>query len=1148
VSLFKTLSDEFDSPVGQLTGYLNATGTTLASKKHYNLRSFYPNDQAVPRTMPDFRYWNAASFDGTQMVVLDQPRSVTGRSIAARTMDTMDAMADNLESPTTMLDLENYVLASGNEGWPAGDPNVILSQDATNRYANVMTVVVPQGPTKTVTSTYRDNIFTGLNDDGGTYYIELVLPSFPAQGAAAHLDLANSFIDFTSDASGAYSSTFTDSIRFNQSENSLTAGGNVYFRINRNLLTHADLASLQGIRFRLAPLGTGNVTVKFQAMRVFKSGDFDLGGYPSMGIETKRNVLSRLVPQLGAGQNELATGLNMVLWDTTRPKNVYEVFRFNTGHIPTSPSNSTFSFFTRYDPVANSFLRFDFSVNSVQSRLTLSETINGASTTILQTPPTTNTLANSTDYYAVFESDGLQARATLYASKGAFFGAQLYTTDWLSVSRVTRGYSGFSFNAYNYDFQIDWIKNRHAEFATFESLPFKSFTPVTGASFAPKASTPLDLSNQNYLPSGDANVTLDVTIGNPPPSHKIVRSGSSLFGGYQTTDFLFIGDPKFLTLDGDLYPETTAHDFRVVLIDKYDTVAFNATIPDLKANQWNHFSIPVLANIAPANYKVLLQQVGFFPSTFWIQNFEVNHDTIAWYLSPDAGGSWSPVLGDSVGQYNGVNFGRTGADQTQLKVRGIALSDTGWIQGYEVIPRYANPGHFFPGVHSTSITRDLRITGIATTSERTQNVRITGQDFSNTTRDLRIFGATGTFTTTALRATGATTSFDTRAARITGQATSFRTSDLRVAGSLGSSTTLDVRITGQFTTARTVDFRTTGSLGSSTTMDFRITGITAKGQVSWTEVEAPAAPGSVIFVGNFEPADGATNAGVTNTGTTSPGYEQFGAPSGAQYVNAYNVQSQPNPSYPNPTGETPKQGTYNGRCEIRDNGDLLFGNQHAQFQISGSTRSFLSHITPDIEHYVGYSIFVPTNYTEFGSGTGFHWNIPWQWHHGVQADGTDPATTGQAPINTNISSQTNGPGTNWTNNSDLRWQINLTTDSLQGNDYDWYRFGLVNKGVWTNFIWHLYWSPDTAKAITECWIDGVRVLSSTPTGTTLTNLSHGSAGRGVHQNMYLAENGTGYRINYVQFGQYREANITGTSVLKFDAVKVGTTYASVDPG
>lgn len=1101
MTLYKSLSDEFDATAGQLADYLTSAGAAYPTKSHYDLRSFYPTDLTVPRTMPDFRYWNASSFNGTTMIILDQPRSVVGRSIAARTMTSMDAMSIELEAPTTLQDLENFILASGNEGWPTGDPNVVLAQDSANRYANVMTVTVPQGSTKTVASTYRDNILSGLNDVSGTYVIELVLPAFPAQGAAAHLDLANSFIDFTSDGSGGYAAGQTDSVPFNASLNSLTAGGNLTFRINRNTLVNANLASLTGIRFRLAPLGTGNVVVKFQAMRVFKdtvfngtattaltvTGDlitdavraggidgdglsndssygiwtqainyarwgnafnnavwvysnasvvpnsvadvygnitadaittsntthsvlqaipvsatlsytfsfwakrgtmtdmkysvynntgaadivaptsyysqtdagggwrkisvsftapvgctsiniyplrnsgvtgtvhlwraqleqgpyptpykdtdansqtrfngrvkvnsplnyfnetqgwvavrvrmgfpssdgsnryffdwsddgthcvqllrisgttftlirgngtqiqrstsvpynvgdfitivaawtstqlrssyngavftntaastqiptlastiFDIGsnagngftqansdvlwfaagsgtltdtdaaafnafgntdpaldtvpsplvslpklvwaaktssmsvlGMPTIGVETKRNVLSRMIPQRGAGVSEETDSLGTVLWGTTRPKNSLEVVKFNSGHIPTSPNTNSFSFFMRYDSTTNSFIRFDFTLNSAGSQIALVEQVNGAATTIYTTPASSNALSNSTDYYAVFEVQDNNIRATVYNSRGAFFGTQVYTTGWFPVTRTTRGYSGYDFNAYNYDFQIDWIKNRHAEFATFESLPFKSFTPVVGASLDPKASLPNDLSNQSFVASGDATVTVDTTAGNPPPAYKFVRTGVNLFGGFQTSGFLFIGDPQFLTLDGDLFPTKVANrTFRVVLIDKYDTVAFNAYIPNLKANQWNHFSIPVVTNMAPANYRVVIQQVGYYADTFWLQNFKVNHDTVAWYLSPDAGVTYFPVLGDATGIFNGVNFGNQGTDMTQLKIRAAALSDTAWIQGYEVVPKYENPGHYDLFTRaSANRSQDFRITG-----------------------------------------------------------------------------------------------------------------------------------------------------------------------------------------------------------------------------------------------------------------------------------------------------------------------------------------------------------------------------------------------------------------------------------------------------
>jgi hypothetical protein len=112
------------------------------------------------------------------------------------------------------------------------------------------------------------------------------LQDFPAQAAACHLDLDNSFVDFSSDNYGPK----TDSIPFNASVNSLTAGGDLVFRFDRALLVNVDLENITHIRFRLAAIGSGSMTFIAQAFRMFpQSGHTYYENY----IDTKRKALIR---------------------------------------------------------------------------------------------------------------------------------------------------------------------------------------------------------------------------------------------------------------------------------------------------------------------------------------------------------------------------------------------------------------------------------------------------------------------------------------------------------------------------------------------------------------------------------------------------------------------------------------------------------------------------------------------------------------------------------------------------------------------------------------------------------------------------------------------------------------------------------------
>jgi hypothetical protein len=687
MALFRSLNDEFDSHQGMWTdSFIDGGSTTYM--RHYDIRAFNGSDLTVPRTLPDFRYWNADHFNGMNMTTLDAPRSIEGYSVAARTMAELDAEYDQSElGAETLQEIELYALATGGEGWPVGDPNVTFGKDSALRWSPSIRVTLTSAVTKTVTSTFRDNLIADFPVDGvTTYYIELALPDFPAQAAPSHLDLANSYIDFTS--SPTYVAGDTDSFRFDQSLVSLTGGGDLYWRINRNSLVNVDLANITGIRFRLRSVG--NMTFVAQAMRQYQASQF---GFPGMGIDTKRNVFKRIVPQVGVDPAIATVDINnAVAFSGTRPSNVTQIVKFNTGHL--TANSAYIDLIARWNPDVNyNLISTYLGMNTTGTSFGIRERTNGVDLVGLNTASGA-ALANETDYYYVWEIIGDQVKASLYRAQGAFFGPLILATAWTTTTRLGRGHVGYQVTADNYDFSVDWIKNKHAEFASYKSVGQTSITPYAGATLYPKATPPQDLAGSTLIPSGDATVTLDGTKGDPAPSYKFVRSGISWFGGFQSTDFLFIGDPKHLVVRGKIFPPVAGRTYRALLIDKADTVSWIVDLENLQINQWNDFEIPVNANIAPANYRFVLQQVGFHNDTFWMQDIHLEHDTFAWSASPDGGQNWYNfynVLGE---QYNSANFkSNPVTDRTNLVVRASALSDNARIQGYEIIPTYEYPGH-----------------------------------------------------------------------------------------------------------------------------------------------------------------------------------------------------------------------------------------------------------------------------------------------------------------------------------------------------------------------------------------------------------------------------------------------------------------------
>lgn len=685
MALFQSLNEEYDQHSGILPSSNSSTNLT-----HYDLRAFNGTDLTVPRTMPDFKYWNVPYFDGETMLTLSSPRSVEGFSIAARTMAELDAEYTAGElSEDTLREIELYSLVTGGEGWPVDDAAVTFGKDATLGYSTSIRIALISTVDKTVTSTYRDNILLDFPNDGSTYYIELALPDFPAQAASPHLDLANSYIEFTS--SPTYAAGLTDSFRFDQSLNSLTAGGDTYWRINRNSLVNVDLAAITGIRFRLRSVA-GNMTFVAQAMRVYKSGVYT---FPTVSIDTKRNVLKRTVPQIGVDMAGLAlVTLPTQTFNGTRAKNFRQIARFNVGQL--SATTQYLVMIGRYDTTNFDGVRGHIGFSTTATSINVDHQIDGAGTTWVNLGTVgSGALTNNTDYYMVFEADENQIRAQVYLAKGAFFGALVTDSLWRTTTRLGRGFSAYYTSNFNYDFTVDWVKNQHAEFAEWKSTAHASVTPYAGATLYPKGTPPQDLSEDSFIPSGDATVTVDGTKGDPAPSYKFVRTGLEWQGGFQTEDYLFIGDPDHLVARGKIFPTVLGNRiYRLLLIDKYDTVAWISYLNDLQINQWNEFEVPIHSNIAPANYRFAIQQVGLYNDTFWMQDVRLEHDSFAWSVSPDNGVTWYDLYNVLNARYKSVSFkANPVAARTSLVVRARALTDNARLDGYEIHPAYEYPGH-----------------------------------------------------------------------------------------------------------------------------------------------------------------------------------------------------------------------------------------------------------------------------------------------------------------------------------------------------------------------------------------------------------------------------------------------------------------------
>ena len=178
------------------------------------------------------------------------------------------------------------------------------------------------------------------------------------------------------------------------------------------------------------------------------------------------------------------------------------------------------------------------------------------------------------------------------------------------------------------------------------------------------------------------------TKGTPlPPSIYVQRTGTQWTGGLITVP-LFIGNPAYLSIVGDIFPVPTGStingEYKIIFQNEINQIGYVATLENVLPNQWNHFEIPFNGQLAADNYHVIIEQTGFFADSFYLDNFSLNYLTFAWEVSPDNGSTFYPFLTAVNDQWKSVNF--NGNIGKSLIVRGIALTDQSWIQSYELVP------------------------------------------------------------------------------------------------------------------------------------------------------------------------------------------------------------------------------------------------------------------------------------------------------------------------------------------------------------------------------------------------------------------------------------------------------------------------------
>lgn len=727
--------EAFDSHAGTIAydNYVTFNGITPVpyteqNDYHYDLRSFNVNRFITRQTMADLMYQSLGYWGGSGTLT--------------RTVGSMQYSYPNFNLNPTV---ENWKLSTSGVGdvflsstplsvsMPGGN-RILSSVEPYHGYRDYDALSMAFEGTNvsgTFYSSYLDDIYTDFNNEGTDYMISMIVRNAPSQSAALTFDLDKSFIDITFDANGAYDPSKTDSIPFSQFTTLSSANNkDTYIEFNRNQLINwnASKPNITGVRFRIGTRGSGLLTTRFQNMKVYPSGTYT---FPPVEVNTKTKRFQASVGVSGTVHN---SEMDPIFLYPAQPKNIIQSVKFNIGskpisYDPTSPilvsnvgslgsSPLTSQALTSLEDVVNypSFsgvnefnLYYRHSIDESTLKVsnigvTFSSSIDNITLSIFETINDIKTILGTKNLSSVSRNKDYILRTNLFEStitaeivdiNGSFYSTIIDSIGPLTLSSPPRrGYLGWDFKPYSHDFNMVEISPERVEFGTFNSKVLESNRPIIAAQLNTIASQQIAIAEDaDFGANGDAFVALNPNGGTPPPDFMVTRSGvSNWIGGVATNDTIFISDTNEIYLSASIYPHpsiesTTTYSgtFRMVLLNKDNFVGYIHNITSIIGNQWNNITMPINANIIPGKYTLAIQNVGYGPITFEIDNIKLIANTISWSATND-GVTYQPFYDEINNEYSVLHFKSPGK---KLQLHAAALSDTNnWVESYTLIPIY----------------------------------------------------------------------------------------------------------------------------------------------------------------------------------------------------------------------------------------------------------------------------------------------------------------------------------------------------------------------------------------------------------------------------------------------------------------------------
>lgn len=681
------LYDDFANAVGQFPNYDtydSGQRTQLARQKHVDLRSFVPGP-------------------GT---------SFTMFSLDPDTILTMDTLS--------MTALESGQPFGPNEAWTAGTLGPITGYNGFTGLS--LSCTTGANATQSVMTAISLAAFT--NSD----FISLALPSFPLSS----LTPASTFIDFTSEPTGSFSTGPTDSIAFSTSITTLTTG-DCEARFPLSALATVDRHAITGVRLRVqatasctlrclairclastwafAPVDQNTLYGRLQATVPPNASMAQASAFPTAGAPvTPADWPVLFFSDAASGPLAVDTEIGAVI--QTGANSAQNTFTFYFRELPMVPNTvggldgasmtalETIGDQLDYAPgVLDDFTHSRYLTASIQWGTSSAVHIKDQSG--IGYDFTGFTLSPNTQYYAVAKLEDTSLRVRIY---------NVNTTGVIDLSTVVfdstavvdsafiprrRGRVGWYAQLKEGDTFVERLRPRRIVYGEYRSAPLASMTPVDGARLYTSASPDVQLYDGAVATTG-AIISLDVTKSRSGRCIRVQCDGQHPLEGLFTAPVRFENFYDSVIEFDLLIPSTV----NLAVLLRGENRLISLYLPPLPTNQWAHVTIPlttIAATTMPGPYSFLLIQADATQNIWFVDNPEIRTRSVTWEGRGHAGDplkvinpSWIP-FGDAINDpHNAALLGRGNS----LQVRGQAVTQDATITGVTILPKYAELGHF----------------------------------------------------------------------------------------------------------------------------------------------------------------------------------------------------------------------------------------------------------------------------------------------------------------------------------------------------------------------------------------------------------------------------------------------------------------------